>query len=88
MRQNLAKILFQVFSNKYEIWYDTGSRNYYKFKIMVVGLEMMLKMQFFFPKPKRHRLFSPTARLCSVPYILKTGNTVKWGKNSIIEIGT
>ena len=46
-------------------------------------------MHFFILKPKMASVFSPTARLGAVPYFIKTGNTVKWGKkNSIFQIGT
>ena len=45
-------------------------------------------MYFFLLKPKMTSVISPTARLGAVPYFVKTGNTVKWGKKSIFQIGT
>ena len=36
----------------------------------------------FYSKDENHigYFFSPIARSCAVPYFIKTGNTVKWGK--------
>ena len=39
-------------------------------------------MHFFILKPKTTSFFSPTARLGAVPYFVKTGSTVKWGKKN------